>query len=289
MRLFLSAFLLTSLFFTSLFAQETDEVEWTPGFYMRQATDNVFEKASLMNALSEYSWNENLCLAGALLTVGNTIALDVELEEGVSYSFIGGGDEDIRDLDLYIVDINEEVVAMDVEDDDTPIPDFVAPYTGRYSIRMSLISGDAMTSFVALALLREGGNTVGESDFTAVSDQFFQSGGQINSFSTGVKWHDAENQWCLFGILLDKETGWDISNMQLGSEEHYFFASAGEGVKNIDLILRTEDGQTISVDEEEDAYPILEITTQATTAYRLDVKNRKSKDRSLIMVGVLTE
>lgn len=270
-------------------AQEDAEDEWAPGVYMQQAVNDVFDKASLMSALSEFSWSGNLCLAGGILDVGKTIALEVELEEGEAYTFVGGGDEDVRDLDMFIVDRNENIVASDIEDDDTPIPDFVASYSGRYSIRMQLISGDAPTSFVALSLLRKKGFSLIEDQYLKTSDKFFAAGGSVHSVSSGVKWHDAQNQWCLFGVLLESKSDWTIENMFLDAADHYLFASAGESVDNVDLKLIDDNNKVIAEDQDDDAYPILETATVSNLRYALKITNVKSSERSLILVGIVTE
>lgn len=287
--LFFFTLLLWGLNTTSLLAQEDADDEWAPGIYMQQAVNNVFDKASLMSALSEFSWSSDLCLAGGILDVGNTLALEVELKEGEAYTFVGGGDEDVRDLDMFIVDRNENIIASDIEDDDTPIPDFVAPYSGRYSIRMQLISGDAPTSFVALSLLRKKGVALVEDQYLRTSDKFFAAGGSVHSVSSGVKWHDAKNQWCLFGVLLESKSDWTIENMFLDSADHYLFASAGESVDNVDLKLIDDNNKVIAEDLDDDAYPILETATVSSLRYTLKITNVKSSERSLILVGIVTE
>lgn len=287
--LFWGALLLWSLNPALLSAQEGAEDEWAPGVYMQQALNNVFDKSSLMSALSEYSWSDNLCLAGGILDVGKTLALDVELTAGESYTFVGGGDEDVRDLDIFIVDRHEEVISSDIADDDTPIPDFVAPYSGRYSVRMQLISGDAPTSFVALSLLRKKGFVLLEDAYLKTSDKFFAAGGSVNGVSSGIKWHDAQNQWCLFGLFLASKSDWTIENMFLDAAQHYLFASAGENVDNVDLLLTDDNNKVVAEDQDDDAYPIIETETASNLRYELKITNVKSSERSLILVGIVTE
>lgn len=287
--LFIYTLLFCSLNPSSLTAQTNAEDEWAPGVYMQQALNNVFDKASLMSALSEYSWSEGLCLTGGILDVDNTLALEVELIEGEAYTFVGGGDEDVRDLDLFIVDRNEEVIASDVEDDDTPIPDFVAPYSGKYSVRLQLISGNAPTSFVALALLQKKGFVLQEDNYQRTSQKFFAAGGSVHSVSSGVKWHDAKNQWCIFGVLLASKRDWTIENMFLDAADHYLFASADEAISNVDLELMDSNNKVVAEDQDDDAYPILETTTVSNLRYELKVTNVKSSERSLILVGIVTE
>ncbi|MEM9836121.1 MAG: hypothetical protein AAF828_06445 [Bacteroidota bacterium] len=279
--------LLCSLLFTQLSAQRTGE--WTPGTYMKQALDNTYEKASLMNALSQFSWTEKLCMAGAILDVGETISLNVELTEGVAYTFLGGGDEDVFDLDMYIVARNGEILASDIEDDDTPIPDLIAPYTGVYSVRLQLVSANSSTCFVALSLLSKQGFTIAEADYNQLSEKFFAAGGSIHQVSSGVKWHDVANQWSVFGFLLNNKQSIELENLHLGAANHYIFGSADRRVSKLDLILRDEVGQILLEDVADDPYPLLEKKTAAERLYTIELTNLRCQQRSLILVGIVTE
>lgn len=271
---------------TTLSAQEAEG--WSPGEYLRQATDNVFEKSSLMNALSEFSFSEELFLAGAVLEVGATIALDIELKEDQAYTFIGGGDEDIADLDLYIVDKDGEIVASDTEDDDTPIPDFTASYTGRFSIRLQLVSGQAASSFVSLSILSTTGQSITEEAFGQISDAFYSKGLSIHQMTTGVKWHDVNNQWCLMAANLSGGQSWDFDNLHLGEGQHYFYAINDKSNNGIDLMLKNRNGKAVGIDRQLNDFPILEIKSSPSEQYFLSVDN-KSANRSFIMIGILSE
>ena len=52
--------LIATYFLLMMSIQAQEEESWSPGEYMQQATSNAFEKASLMNALSEFSVSKNL-------------------------------------------------------------------------------------------------------------------------------------------------------------------------------------------------------------------------------------
>lgn len=286
MHKFIAGIALLLLVFT-LSAQSTDD--WPPGEYLRQATDNAFEKASVMHALSKFSYAENLVLAGALITVGSTIALDVELTAGVHYSFIGGGDADVVDLDMYLVDSDGEVVAADVEDDATPIPDFTPTRTGRYSLRLQLISGEDEKSFVSLVVLTDAGYSLTDGDIAAVSDDFFATGAALNDASSGIKWQDLTNQWCLFGLVLPPQRSWTFSNLYLGDRQYYAIGTMPDENAKLDLIVRDERGEPAAADEEDDNFPMLEFFASATQRYDLEIVRRGGKAPALILVGLLTE
>lgn len=274
--------------FTNLFAQDTpaqEEDTWTPGYYMQQATDNVFEKASLMTALGGYAWNEELMLAAAIVEVGSTIALDFELQAGVSYSFLGGGDEDAMDIDLYILDQSGELVAADVEDDNSPITDFVAPYSGRYSLRLQLISGEAMTSFLAIAFMKKGGHLLEEAEQQALSEKFFASGQLIHSLGSGIKWNDTNNQWCLYGLVLEQQKSTTLSDLFLANSNHYIFGAANQ---DVDLLVKNDEDSLVEEDREDDNNPILNFFASDSGAYQLEALN-KSKASAVLLLGIVAE
>ncbi len=273
---------------THLSAQDTPAEEadaWTPGYYMQQATNNVFEKASLMTALGGYAWNEELMLAAAIVEVGSTIALDFELQAGVSYSFLGGGDEDAMDIDLYVLDQSGKLVAADVEDDNSPIADFVAPYSGRYSLRLQLISGEAMTSFLAVGFMKKGGYLLAEEEQQALSEKFFTSGQLIHNLGSGIKWNDTNNQWCLYGLVLQQQKSTSLSDLFLGNSNHYIFGTANQ---DVDLLVKNNENDLVEEDRDDDSNPILNFSASESGAYQLEAIN-KSKSTSVLFLGIVAE
>lgn len=272
---------------SSLQAQEpsVEEDVWMPGYYMQQATNNIFEKASLMTALGGYTWNEELMLAAAIVEVGSTIALDFELEAGVSYNFLGGGDEDAMDIDLYILDQAGELVAADVEDDNSPITDFVAPYSGRYSLRLQLISGEAMTSFLAVGFMKKGGYVLAEETLQNLNEQFFASAQLLNTLGSGIKWNDSNNQWCLYGLVLQGEKNTSISDLYLDNSEYYFYATANQ---DLDIFVKNDEQTVVGEDQDDDNKPILSFVASKSAAYQLEAIN-KSKKPTVLLLGIVAE
>lgn len=67
-----------------------------------------------------------------------TDVLTYNLEKGTSYKFIGVCDEDCEDSDLEAYDKNGKMIGIDYSMDDVPTVEFKAPYTGKYSIHVSL-------------------------------------------------------------------------------------------------------------------------------------------------------
>lgn len=73
-----------------------------------------------------------------LMPAGAVIYLAIELEEGSSYLINGVCDYDCADLDLYLLDAEGDVVAEDIDVDDVPLLDFVAPAGRAFLLGVSM-------------------------------------------------------------------------------------------------------------------------------------------------------
>ncbi len=275
------------LFAASLHAQEDSaEDTWLPGYYMQQATDNVLEKASLMTAFNGYTWNTELTMAASLLEVGNTLALDLVLEPGVAYSILGGGDEDVVDIDLYIIDEQGKVISADVEDDDTPILEFDVSKKGNYSLRAQLVSGNAPTSFIAISFMRKGGFVANETVVSEYNHKLYQQASVANNLSEGISWQEQPNQWCLFGFFLNPQTDTNLSEIYFSTTNQYYILSSSD--QDVDLQLFDQNENLLEEDLEDDKTPILQFQPASDQAHRLQVLN-KSKQPAMLFLGILKE
>lgn len=73
-----------------------------------------------------------------LLTEDDSDSHTYQLVAGKRYKFVGACDEDCDDLDLEIYDRNGRLIDIDMSTDDLPVVDFRAPYTGSYTLKVSL-------------------------------------------------------------------------------------------------------------------------------------------------------
>lgn len=79
-----------------------------------------------------------------VLEDGATSYVEVTLQGGVEYVFMGACDQDCSDVDLrlYLAEDFEQV-ASDVETDDFPVLSFVAPSSGAYLVGVDMADCDA--------------------------------------------------------------------------------------------------------------------------------------------------
>ncbi|MEM6397134.1 MAG: hypothetical protein AAF741_12365 [Bacteroidota bacterium] len=242
----------------SAYAQ--NEVEFGPGNYMLQALEDINLKLEsyLPASNKDYGWRPELCLAGAILDLGETIALDIFLEADTDYVFVGGGDDDVTVLDAYLVSSSKEVVASDILDDRTPIVSYTPEVAGMYSLRLQLVGCNTPLSFVSVAILQKGGGSFDEVAFDEVSSSLIANTARVNASNEGLTYHSNENQWSTFGFFLQPGQESTIENLDLSTEfETQWIVSASQKeLQNIDILLLDSSYGFVAGDQADDNYPL---------------------------------
>lgn len=95
-----------------------------------------------MDAVSLFALADGYTQSGKdkfdVLTEDDNDTYTYQLVQGKRYKFVGTCDEDCDDLDLEIYDRNGRLIDADASIDDLPVVDFRAPYTGSYTLKVSL-------------------------------------------------------------------------------------------------------------------------------------------------------
>ena len=69
-----------------------------------------------------------------VISEGQFKRYDLVLNRGVRYAFFAAGDENIGDLDIYIYDLDGNLLAHDDDDDDTPVAVIAPRWTGLFQV-----------------------------------------------------------------------------------------------------------------------------------------------------------
>lgn len=77
--------------------------------------------------------------ASEFMYEGQSFDTYVDLRAGVKYIFVGAGCDDAYDVDVFVANKHGDVLEYD-DDSDAAVVKFVAPYTGRYLVRVTLAS-----------------------------------------------------------------------------------------------------------------------------------------------------
>lgn len=159
-----------------------------------RALAGAYQKSKLMVAISDVAWRPGLCLAVGRLPVGGTLSLDLPLEAGYEYTFVGSGEEALGDLDLHLLDAGGQALTADREDDDTPIVTFAPTDDGAYRLQLHAVAADRPEVFVSVGLLRSGGRPLADADYRALTQRL--------AAAEPVTAPNGDGDWVLYAALL---------------------------------------------------------------------------------------
>jgi hypothetical protein len=86
------------------------------------------------------------------LREGESKRYEPVLYRGTRYAFFGVGDEHIRDLDIYIYDMDGNLLAHDSDNGDTAITVFAPRSTGQFKVIVKNFRGDAGWYHIGMAM-----------------------------------------------------------------------------------------------------------------------------------------
>lgn len=265
---------------------------WGPGKYMAQALAEMMVAARYVSDDSDMGLDSGICLLGAYLKPGASYAVTRELEAGVEYALIAGGDEDCQDVDLVILDSDGGKLAEDTETTRLAVTRFKAPRKTTAVIRMTLYAAkrDAFCSF---CVLRSGGYDVPVENLTKAGDRFMGLAERTAELAQKdglfARFLAEENQAAVFGTILTDRRGWSsITSLNLSDKPAILLAAGDTQVEDIDLQLLNSAGSVLDKDEERDATPVILYSPHRGAKYELRVINAASTDKpTFVIFGAL--
>ena len=112
---------------------------------------------------------------------------------------------------------------------------------------------------------------------------------QLGKERKELHFHDQDNQWSLFGGVLETGKEAALTNINMGSGKRILVAAGDGNAQNVDLFLLNSGGAVLEKDIEPDASPIFEYKTSGSSTYGVRVKNTRSKGPSMIIATILAE
>ncbi len=263
----------------------------TDAEYLKQALVATFTKSELVNTLYDYEYRSGLCSVGAFIEEDGSASFNLYLSSSEDYVFIGAGDDDVEDLDIYVYDEDGDVVAKDIEDDEYPLVNFSPSYSGVYTIKLKLVSCDANGSFCVMNFMQKDGVTPSTDKFDEAIERMVKVVNYIDD-ERGTKFLDREGEFCYYGFAFpyDGQES-QINGIDLNEDETYIMVAVGDdGVDDIDLFLLDSDGDEIDSDTEDDATPIVTHTASYTRRnLSLKVKDINSSSNSFVIAVILED
>ncbi|MBL7798360.1 MAG: PPC domain-containing protein [Saprospiraceae bacterium] len=263
--------------------------ECGPPKYMRQSLANVIVKGILLNGLSEMGYNKDVSIMGTYMPEGEQVGFTTTLNAGTLYAFVGGGDDDVTDLDIYLYNERGTEVARDAKADNSPIVTYTPTTTGRYTVRVKMYSTRTAGSFASMLIMSNRGYNIPVNTLKSAISDLFSAVETICNNSTKMGYLSTTNQWAMFGCVLEDGGSTTVSSIKLsGTRRSVIVGGGDQNAFDVDLFLYDAQGNLLKKDEATDAHPLLIYSASATPEYQLKMKNARSGgNRSLIMSAIL--
>ena len=181
----------------------------------------------------------------------------IQLQAGKSYVFFADCDRQCSDIDLKLTDSNGKTIKEDNDDDDNPVINSAIATSGTYTLTANMTKCEASSGCAYSIQAFENGPWLPEAQ-------------KINRDIVRRKDPQAR-QVHLFNGRAAKEQN-RSHQVQLTAGKYYsFFADCDYACNDIDLALKSADGQVIKEDSEEDDYPMFGWRANRTGSYTLTV------------------
>jgi hypothetical protein len=251
---------------------------------MAAAVARVLGGAVAAEQKTNLGFDRGVTFMGALLQPKSSINWRMQMEAGMRYAFLGGGDDNAVDVDLAVVDANGQTLARDQLADAKPVVDFTPSQTGMYVVRMTLAQAPR-PSFCALAILRQGGFAVPIKNLTT-SLQKIMAAGRLASQRAAVRFHEEQNQWALFGAVLKQGDTTTISGLNLEGRQHVFVTAGDANARILDMALLDARGSVVKKDDKPDRVAVV-VARTANASYQLTITNVESTGAALVTAVIL--
>jgi hypothetical protein len=256
---------------------------WNPGKFMLQAVARVAGSARDVEQRTPLGFDrDHACLLGAFVTAGQTRSLWQTFTPGITYALLGAGEENAIDVDLAIADESGKILVADTQDDAVPLVKFVPPAEGRYEIRLGLARSSASGSFVALAVMQQGGYSIPadriiESLTNALAYGAFAS----QRSGSGLVFHEGDD-WSFFSTVLEPRQASSFGGIKIPGQA---IALAAGDSRSQDLDIQIEEGgRVVGADKDDDPIPNVQLRPGD---YKVTVENPRSNGATLVTLLLL--
>jgi len=269
-------------------AQQDDEkIQWVPGQRMQKAVGRVIKTANVVNDKSAFGYDNEVCILAAFLPSGESASFNRNLVQGREYLILGGGDDNMEDMDLEVKDENGTKVAEDTLTDASPVVRFTARSTGRFTIKATAFKADR-GSFACVVIMRKDGWDVPIRNLQDAMTSLMKRCDRIDRGTKDkVYFHDVKNQWALYGSVLKEGEDMSIINLDVGTGRRAVLAGGDSFARDVDLFVRDRDDKVVAKDEDDDAVPVVSLTATRYQGAKITYKNVRSQGASLTLMTML--
>lgn len=254
---------------------------------MTAALTRIAVRGKAITDKTSFGYDRGISLLGGYIRPGSKCSIERTLQQGMRYAFLGAGDDDADAINIVIYNKRtQQRVAYDLDDDKIALVTFQPAETGTYEIQLRLKRAD-VGCFCALGMFRDKGWTVGSQNFIDVVARCMAHCSELANRGLAKNFLKVENQWSMFGGVVEEGGNLELDNMSLGSGTTIFSAAADRHASRTKLGLLTRDFSLIKQDNENDTIKLFITNTNSSRYYGLRLTNSSSDDPSFMMALVL--
>jgi hypothetical protein len=255
--------------------------------YLKQAMAKLVAQSELIN-VADYDYDGLGCMFGYFLEPGKESSMRRDFSEDESYIIMGCGDEDIKDLDIRIADESGDKLAEDNDTDNTPLVQFTAPRSGKYTIVLTNAKA-ARASFCAFVILRKVRNghvqirQIGEALDRAIKLSQLK-GLEAKEFPPGL---------ILMGGKYRAGQGNETYDLAFDEGDYSLIVAGSENVNDADATVVRQSrpgdtaGKTISEDSDGAAVALCDFLSNGRSYYCIRIKNAASSGAGFVFGIIL--
>ncbi len=259
---------------------------WRPGKFMFQAINRVATAAREIEQKTNFGFDKShACLLGAFVTKGKHETMTQTFTGGKTYVLVGGGEDNATDVDIAILDSSGKVLASDTQDGAMPLVKFVPPSDASYEIRLGLAKSTANGSFIAMAVMHEGGYAIPSARLTDAFQKVTAYGARASQkLSPGLVFHQQGN-WSFFGTVLEQGQQSSFQGIDVAGKPSIVLAAGDSAASNLDLVALNPKGETVTSDTDADSNPVIQLSPHS--GYTVAVQNKSSSGASFAALMLL--
>ncbi|HRI61791.1 MAG TPA: hypothetical protein PK228_18765 [Saprospiraceae bacterium] len=279
---------LTTVFAIGFTVAATAQTEFTPVDYMRQALANAIARGLADERVSDLGFQKDECILGGYILAGQSINYTVTLNCDTKYGFVGGGDDDVADLDIHLYNSKGVEVAKDAKTNNYPVAIYTPVLTGSYTVKVKMFSTRTRGSFAGLIIKSDDGYNIpitllagAVTNLTSLIEKLYKPPVKRMGFMNG--------HWVLYGCVLNEGRSKTLPKIPLSpSKLNAIIATGDQNVSDVDLFLYDSNEKLLEEHKGPEKHAAVVYEGSSGTTYQLKMKNaRSSEDRSLIMSAIL--
>ena len=265
--------------------------DWVPGTRMAESVTTVMNGAREVTDLGDYGFDGNVCILSGFLLSDQELTFNRPFDKGKSYLILGGADKNVTALDVDIYDADGTRVAGETDDEVSPTIKFKPTRSANFKIRVALRKTKGKGGgFCTLAFLRKGGYDLPVTNLRTALETVTSACDEVNKLAkTKVWFQSGNNQWALYGAVLEQGETQTITKVKLGKGDRMLVAGGDRNAEDVDVFFLDEDDDVLARDKGRDPFAFAKFTEDTTGFRKIAFKNAKSKRAgpALILTAVL--